>query len=181
MIPLATLIERFESDYLRQYGASSLPSHTKALGAMKRCRTQLAPRMLAHCGACDEQRVVPHSCGHRNCPHCQHHESQQRIERQLARQVPAAYFMLTFTVPAELRELAWRHQSWFYAKLFDCAWETVNTFSRNDKKLRCSAGAAHPFAPPGLPPACASGDACGGARCPEPCMAHQVRPGRQGD
>ena len=71
----------------------------------------------------------------------EHHESQQWIERQLQRQVPATYFMLTFTVPAELRELAWRHQSWFYAKLFECAWETVSTFSHNDKKLQGSAGA----------------------------------------
>ena len=51
MITIASIIERFEADYLRQYGASSLPSHAKALAAMKRCRTQLAPRMLAHCGA----------------------------------------------------------------------------------------------------------------------------------
>ena len=91
MISLASIIERFEPDYLRQYGATCLPSHTKALAAMKRCRTQLAPRMLAQCGACGEQRVVPHSCGHRNCPHCQHHESQQWMERQLQRQVPASY------------------------------------------------------------------------------------------
>ena len=141
MITIASIIERFESDYLRQYGASSLPSHARALHAMKRCRTQLAPRMLAHCGACGEQRVVPHSCGHRNCPHCQHHESQAWIERQLATKVPASYFMLTFTVPSELRELAWRHQSWFYAKLFECAWETVSTFSHNDKKLQGNPGA----------------------------------------
>ena len=141
MISLASIIERFESDYLRQYGATSLPSHARALAAMKHCRTQLAPRMLAQCGACGQQRVVPHSCGHRNCPHCQHHESQAWIECQLQRQVPASYFMLTFTVPAELRELAWKHQSWFYAKLFDCAWDTVNTFSHNDKKLQGKPGA----------------------------------------
>ena len=141
MISLASVIERFEADYLAQYGATSLPSHTKALAAMKRCRTQLAPRMLAQCGACGEQRVVPHSCGHRNCPHCQAHESQAWIERQLARQVPASYFMLTFTVPGELRELAWQCQSWFYAKLFECAWETVNDFSHNDKRLQGNPGA----------------------------------------
>ena len=54
MITIASIIERFESDYSSQYGGSSLPSHARALHAMKRCRTQLAPRMLAHCGACGE-------------------------------------------------------------------------------------------------------------------------------
>ncbi|MGH8859120.1 MAG: IS91 family transposase, partial [Polaromonas sp.] len=141
MITLASIIERFAAHYLSQYPAAALPSHARALDAMKRCRTTLAPRMLAHCGACGEQRLVPHSCGHRNCPHCQHHESQQWIERQLARQVPATYFLITFTLPAELRDLAWRNQSRLYAMLFDCAWDTVHTFSRNDKKLRGNAGA----------------------------------------
>lgn len=141
MISLSSLITRFEADYLQQYSHTMLPSHRQALSAMKHCRTAMAPRLLAHCGACDEKRLVPHSCGHRNCPHCQHHESQQWLERQLRRQVPASYLLLTFTLPAELRELAWRHQRTLYAVLFDCAWATVATFSRNDKHLQGDPGA----------------------------------------
>jgi hypothetical protein len=76
MIPLSTVITRYEADYLQRYGASVLPSQRQALAAMKHCRTTLAPRMLATCDACDETRLIPHSCGHRACPHCQHHESQ---------------------------------------------------------------------------------------------------------
>lgn len=141
MIPFSAVITRFETDYLQQYSSSILPSHRQALAAMKHCRTAMAPRMVAACSACDEKRLVPHSCGHRNCPHCQHHESQQWLERQLRRQVPASYFLLTFTLPAELRELAWRHQRTLYAMLFDCAWATVNTFSQNDKHLQGHPGA----------------------------------------
>lgn len=141
MIPLAEVIARHEAAYLQQYRHAILPSHRQALAAMKSCRTALAPRMLARCSACDERRLVPHSCGHRNCPHCQHHESQQWLERQLKRQVPANYFLLTFTVPAEFRDLAWRHQRTFYALLFECAWATVNTFSHNDKHLHGRPGA----------------------------------------
>lgn len=141
MIPLADVIARFEADYLRHYGPTLLPSQRQALTAMKQCRTVLAPRFLAACSACDQTRLVPHSCGHRSCPHCQHHESQQWLERQLKRQVPANYFLLTFTVPAELRKLAWQHQRVFYAVLFDCAWATVNGFSRNDKHLQGCPGA----------------------------------------
>ena len=140
MIPLSSVITRFEADYLQQY-PHALPSQRQALSAMKHCRTAMAPRILAQCSACDDKRLVPHSCGHRSCPHCQHHENQQWLERQLQRQVPATYFLLTFTLPAELRELAWRHQRMLYAVLFDCAWATVNTFSRNDRQLQGSAGA----------------------------------------
>ena len=49
--------------------------------------------------------------------------------------------MLTFTLPGELRDLAWHHQRWFYAALFECAWDTVNTFSHNDRKLQGQPGA----------------------------------------
>ena len=82
MIALASIIERFGADYLAQYGDSALPSQRQALNAMKNCRSNLGPGMLAQCGDCGEQTVVPHSCGHRNCPHCQHFESQRWIERQ---------------------------------------------------------------------------------------------------
>ena len=100
MIPLSTVIRRFEADYLRQYGATSLTSQRQALAALRQCRTAMAPRMLTACSACDEQRLIPHSCGHRSCPHCQHHESQQWLERQLRKQVPGSYYLITFTLPA---------------------------------------------------------------------------------
>jgi hypothetical protein len=97
--------------------------------------------MLAQCPDCDEQEFVPHSCGHRNCPHCQHHESQQWLQRQLHKQVPAEYFLLTFTLPKELRPLAWSHQRLLYSTLIRCVWETVRTFSQNDPQLQGIAGA----------------------------------------
>ena len=141
MIALADIIEHFEAPFVQQYGTRLLPSQHKALAATKRCRTRFAPRMLAQCVACGEQRCVPHSCGHRSCPHCQHHESQVWLQRQLQSLVPATYFMITFTLPAELRGLAWGHQRVMYDALMQCAWDTLNTFSHNDAKLGASAGA----------------------------------------
>lgn len=108
---------------------------------MKHCRSSSGLHMLAQCSGCDAQRFVPHSCDHRNCPHCQHFESQQWIERQTKLLVPGNYFLLTFTLPAELRGLAWHQQRTVYAALMACAWETLRTFSRNDKRLAGSAGA----------------------------------------
>ena len=141
MIALAELIERFEPALLEHYGPRLLPSQHKALAAMKRCRTRFAPRMLAVCVACGEQRSVPHSCGHRACPHCQHHDSQVWLQRQLQSLVPATYFLITFTLPSELRGLAWGHQRVVYALLMQCAWDTLATFSRNDSKLGATPGA----------------------------------------
>lgn len=141
MIALASIIDRFEADYLAQYPRCATHSQRQALNAMRRCRTTLAPRMLAQCGDCGEQRLVPHSCGHRLCPHCQHHESQAWIEQQTQRLVPGNYFLVTFTVPAELRALMWQHQRMGYTALMECAWDTLRTFSLNHKQLQGTPGA----------------------------------------
>lgn len=141
MIWLSSIIEQFEEQFLAQYRDTVLPGHQRALSAMKSCRTALSPRMQAQCVECDEPIFVPHSCGHRNCPHCQHHESQQWLERQLKKLVPGEYFLLTFTLPAELRALAWAHQRTLYALMMQCSWETVRTFSLNDKQLQGMPGA----------------------------------------
>jgi len=141
VIPLASIIEQFAPAYLTQYGASVLPSQLQALNAMKLCRSSLGPGMRAQCHDCGEQRVVPHSCGHRNCPHCQHFESQRWIERQTRALVPGNYFLITFTLPAELRTLAWLHQRVLYKALMDGAWGTLRTFSQNHRQLQGSPGA----------------------------------------
>ena len=141
MMRLSSVIKTFESEFLDQYQGRILPSHRKALAAMKVCRTAQSPRLRAGCSRCDHTLTMPHSCGHRNCPHCQHFESQRWLERQRQKRVPAGYFLLTFTLPAEFRPLVWRHQRRLYALMIQCVWETVRTFAQNDKQLQGIPGA----------------------------------------
>ncbi len=141
MIRLASVIETFAADFLAQYRHRLGPEHDRALAAMRQCRTQASPKMQVKCTGCEHQILVPHSCGHRLCPHCQHHESQQWLERQMRRLVPAEYFLLTFTLPAEFRALTWAHQRVLYDLLMRCSWETVRAFSQNDKQLQGTPGA----------------------------------------
>lgn len=141
MTSLADIIRRFESDYRARHGHTLNPERAQALSAMQHCRSRMAPQLLAACPDCAEQRLIPHSCGHRLCPHCQHHESERWLERQRRLQVPAEYFLLTFTLPGELRPLAFRQARRVYAALFCAAWATVQTFCRNDRQLKGEAGA----------------------------------------
>ena len=140
MIRLSSIIQSFEAEFLSTYKAA-LPSQLKALSALKQCRSTQSPVMVAQCDGCEKQVFIPHSCGHRNCPHCQHYESQQWLERQLNKQVPAEYFMLTFTLPKELRPLAWQHQRTLYDLMIRCSWETLKTFAENDPQLQGKTGA----------------------------------------
>lgn len=141
MIALARIITTFEGELVERYGDRLLPSQHQALAAIKHCRSVHSARLQVQCSDCHQQTTVPHSCGHRSCPHCQHHESEQWLQRQLRRQVPAEYFLLTFTLPAQLRALAWDHQRVVYDALLGASWDTLRTFSHNDKHLKGTPGA----------------------------------------
>ena len=141
MIALASVIKTFEHSFLKQYQKQLLPSQRKALSCMAYCRSDQSPKMLAGCCACEHTAYVPHSCGHRNCPHCQAHESQRWIDRQLQKELPAGYFLITFTLPAQMRTLAWHNQKTLYNAMMKSAWETLKTFAENDKQLNGQTGA----------------------------------------
>jgi hypothetical protein len=141
MIRLAQVIADFEADFLAQFRHRLSFDQLRALAAIKHCRSPASPMMQVQCSDCEHQSLVPHSCGHRLCPHCQHHESQQWLERQMKRLVPADYFLLTFTLPAEFRGLTAVHADVVLDLLMRCAWETVHRFSQNDRQLQGTPGA----------------------------------------
>lgn len=141
MIRLAAIIETFRDEFLARYGDRLSADQRRALEAMVRCRSQASPKMLASCSACAHQQLVPHSCGHRLCPHCQHHAGEQWLTRQSRARVPAGYFLLTFTLPSELRPLARTRPRAVFDALMGCAWQTLRTFARNDRQLRGTPGA----------------------------------------
>jgi len=142
MILLATIINRFRETFLQQYESFVLPAHLNALTAMAGCRQTTGPHMLAQCSDnhCGQELYIPHSCGHRSCPHCQNHESQQWIDNQLSKRLPSQYFLLTFTLPEQLRDLAWRNQRIVYSLMITSVQELLKTFTQNDKNLAGSAG-----------------------------------------
>jgi len=141
MILLSELINEYEQDLFHAHGHELLPSHLKALAAMKGCRTEGSLLIAAECEQCHHTAFFPHSCGNRHCPHCQHFDCQQWLERQRAKLLPVDYFMITFTLPAQLRSMAWLNQKFVYSLLFTLAWETLKTFGLNDPELMGKIGA----------------------------------------
>ena len=135
MIRLAQIVQRYRADLLLEYGDRLLPSHYRALDAIEQCRTGAIGEATWSCEQCQRITYTPLSCGHRHCPTCQNHESTQWLQRQLDKQIPANYFLLTFTVPAQLRDTIFRHQRETYAMLFRCAVDTLNGFAEHSKRL----------------------------------------------
>ncbi len=141
MIRLGSVIAEFATDFVAQFRHRLNCEQLRALSALRDCRSPASPMMQVQCSDCAHHHLVPHSCGHRLCPHCQHHESQQWLERQMQRLVPADHFLLTFTLPAEWRGLAAAHAEVVFDSLMRCAWETVLRFSQNDRQLQGTPGA----------------------------------------
>lgn len=129
------LIHTYAQDLTDHYGRQLLPGHRKALDAMLACRSQCG-EFTARCSPCSQHCVVPLSCGHRNCPHCQQHLGNAWLERQQQKLLPVTYFMVTLTLPSQLRDIAWQHQSIVYECLFQAAIETLQTVGKNNFKLQ---------------------------------------------
>jgi hypothetical protein len=132
---LASLIHHYQPAFEQRYAHALLPSHRNAINALLRCRTPAAGEIQLQCNACAEPMTQPQSCGHRSCPQCHHHDTNRWLDRQRAKLLPVDYFMVTFTLPRELRALAWRHQSCVYKLLFDTATQTLKDFGLNPRFL----------------------------------------------
>lgn len=113
----------------------------KALTAITHCRTGALGSTVMHCLDCGTRQVRHRSCSHRSCPQCQHHSNSAWLERQRRKRLPANYFMLTFTLPAQLRPLAYANPKQVYNALFQTALDTLNTFASNHPQLQGKLGA----------------------------------------
>jgi len=131
---IASLIEQYRQPFLAQYGQYLLPSHLKALDAITACKKRCG-YFTCQCGYCDHRQQHALSCGHRNCPRCQHSDATDWLERQKQKLIPANYFMVTLTLPEQLRSLAFHHQHRIYSLLFDTAIDTLKTLSQDDRHL----------------------------------------------
>ena len=135
MTRLACLIRRYRPSLEARWGRRLLPGHHRALDAMVRCRTAEAGRIRLQCPACHSEAVRHQSCGHRSCPQCQNHAASQWLDRQQAKLLPVEYFMATFTLPRELRGLAWRHQRTVYSLLLSTVASTLRDFGLDARGL----------------------------------------------
>ena len=121
---LASIIEHYQAPLQTRYGAQLVPAQKQLLNAIVHCRTERYGEMVLRCDDCSEQQRCFHSCGHRSCHRCQNHDTTRWLERQCQKLLPVEYFMVTFTLPYELRALARQHQAVVYGILFACAAST---------------------------------------------------------
>lgn len=121
MSELAEVFGQYGAEYRAKYEQRLPVSHKVALSAIEQCRTEHLGGHVYSCEACQLKEYSYHSCGNRHCPKCQKQAGQRWLERQQQLLLPTPYFMVTFTLPEQLRQLARRHQKVVYHLLFQTA------------------------------------------------------------
>ena len=133
MIEIADVFRRFAADYVSVHGASMLPSHQRAIEDILNCRTAALGGQVWRCEQCDTEMFSWHSCGNRSCPKCHTAQTQEWLERRQAEMLPAPYFHITITVPAELREVLRAHQRDGYAALMQASAAAIIELARDPR------------------------------------------------
>lgn len=118
MVELADIFRLHGPAYRAKFSARMLPSHRRAMQDIETCRTEALGGQLYFCARCDEQRYSYHSCKNRHCPKCQNEQANDWLEKQQSLRLPIQHFLVTFTLPDELRSLARSHQKTIYNLLF---------------------------------------------------------------
>lgn len=124
--------------YLSRHGDRMPANHKKVIRAICNCGTGLFGRHAFACDGCGEPRFIDSSCGNRHCPVCQAGKSNEWLKKQEAKALPVNYFMLTFTVPQELRRLIRSNQRVAYAALFKAASDSMKKLARDDRFVGCA-------------------------------------------
>lgn len=139
MIPLAEVLRRHWPAYERKFRARLLPSHRRAVTAIVACRTPALGGQLFAC-PCGEQKYVYHSCNHRACPRCGHADATEWLQRQRRRLLPVPYYLVTFTVPEQLRPVIRSNQKALYGLLLRQCAAALQDVGRDHKDLGAQLG-----------------------------------------
>ena len=139
MIPLAEVLRRHWPAYEQKYRARLLPSHRRAVAAILSCRTPALGGQLFRC-ECGQEHYVYHSCNHRACPKCGHADATEWLDRQRQRLLPVLYYLVTFTVPAQLRKIIRSNQKILYPLILREGAGALMDIGRDHKDLGAQLG-----------------------------------------
>ena len=139
MFPRATVLAA-----LRRFGPAWLktapalwPHQRRALWAIDHCRTSALGGQAFGCKQCGRIHFAYHSCNHKACPQCGAQATARWIARELRKLVHAPYFLVTFTLPAELRGLFFGpHAKEAYDLFFAAVSGALSEKLTKDKGLR---------------------------------------------
>jgi ribosomal protein L37AE/L43A len=133
MVEVAEIFRLHGPQYRKQFGHRLLPSHRRAMQDIEQCRTAALGGQVYFCNQCQQPRYSYHSCKNRHCPKCGNEQATTWLQAQQSLLLPTHYFLVTFTLPAELRAIARSHQKLIYNLLFRTASQALLKLAQDQR------------------------------------------------
>lgn len=140
MTTLGDIFRQYGPAYRAQFGERMLPSQHAAMLSIETCRTEALGGHVYTCPSCATTCYSYHSCRNRHCPRCQQDATQTWLSRQQELLLPVRYFLVTFTLPAQLRDITYRHQRTLYNLLFRTSAAALQQLAQDPRFLGAQIG-----------------------------------------
>lgn len=135
MDTITEIFRSFGPEYVDRFGNSMPASHHKVIKSILECKTAESGIAIYECKACGKTYQVFRSCGNRHCPKCQHHKTMLWVEKQLERSLPGHHFMITFTVPEQIRSFIRGNQRLSYGAMFSASSKALKKIVADKKYI----------------------------------------------
>ena len=114
----------------------------KVMSAIERCRTVALGGHVTRCenGACSHTVISFNSCRNRHCPKCQASAAAKWLTDREAELLPVPYFHVVYTLPSQLRDIAYQNKRVIYDLLMKAAAETTLAIAADPKRLGAKIG-----------------------------------------
>ena len=121
--------------YLDRYGKTMPAGHKKVIRAIIACKTDVYGTCVYQCADCKTTQYVPLSCGNRHCPNCQYQKTRKWLMKQQQARLPGSHFMITFTVPEQIRSFIRSHQKAAYSALFAASAQALKKLAADPRHI----------------------------------------------
>ena len=132
------IFSEFSWEYLLVNNGKVPTNHEKIIDAIINCRTDVYGITFYKCESCGEIHTSYRSCGNRHCPTCQNHKTKQWTFKQLQKELSCNYFMITFTVPAEIRDFFLHNQKEAYSSFFKASSDAIKGATARSRVMKGS-------------------------------------------
>jgi hypothetical protein len=128
------------AEYRRAHQGHLSLGQLKVMSAIERCRTASLGGHLLRCTGCDRETPAYNSCRNRHCPKCQSSDAERWLAARRADLLPIPYFHVVFTLPAELRAIAYQNKAVVYDLMFKMVSDTLLTIAGDETHLGAKPG-----------------------------------------
>ena len=109
----------------------------KVLSLIERCHTSAMGYHAYTCEdkACEHIHIQYHGCRNRHCTHCGSLRAHEWMEDRLRELLPVKYFHVVFTLPKELKAIAYLNRKAIFNLLFESSAHCILTLSKDEKRM----------------------------------------------